>query len=231
MPKISLNGIKLNERKNKMSYENDKALARLATMSDWQEFPGFDSRKVLKELEPFKDDWKRYNPKKAGNNRWGLSVTSYDGGLSGIPDLTSLLDYQLQTGIELHNHDIDVPTPVWEESTELKRFLEPWKPWITRSHFLRLDKGGFFPDHFDINKHNFEYDEVRFVGFVDVSEYNFKWVYDDKIIKGGNGTFWYFNANKRHSVFSTRDNVMLLVVCMKWDKDLFIKMVDDAHVR
>ena len=53
MPKISLNGIKLNERKDKMSYENDKALARLATMSDWQEFPGFDSHKVLKELEPF----------------------------------------------------------------------------------------------------------------------------------------------------------------------------------
>ena len=92
MPKISLNGIKLNERKDKMSYENDKALARLATMSDWQQFPGFNSHKVLKELEPFKDDWKRYNPKKAGNNRWGLSVTSYDGGLSGIPDLTSLLD-------------------------------------------------------------------------------------------------------------------------------------------
>ena len=213
------------------NYEDDKALARLATMSDWQEFPGFNSYKVLEELKPFENDWKPYNPKKTGNNRWGLSVTSYDGGLSGIPDLTSLLDYELETGVVLHNHDIDVPTPVWEKSTELKKLLDPWKPWITRSHFLRMDKGSFFPDHFDINKHYFDYDEVRFVGFVNVNEYSFKWIYDDKIIKGQNGGFWYFNANKRHCVFSTEDDIMLLVVCMKWDKDLFIKMIDNAHVR
>ena len=42
----------------------DKAMIRLLSQSDWLEFEGFDSRKMLDELKPFKDDWKRYNPRK-----------------------------------------------------------------------------------------------------------------------------------------------------------------------
>ena len=213
-----------------MMTDDEKALFRLHTMADWQEFPGFNARKMLEELKPYDNDWKRYNPKKP-NNRWGLSVTSMDGGLSGIPDLTSLLDYELETGIVLKNEDLDEPTPVWTESTELKRLLEPWKKWVTRCHFLRMDRGSFFPDHNDVNKHDFSYDEIRLIGYVDCNEYNFKWIYDDKIIKRNPGSLWYFNGNKRHSVFSTEDGVMLLVVCLKWDKDLFLHILDNSYVR
>lgn len=208
---------------------NEKALARLYTMADWQEFPGFDAHQILEELKPFNEDWKKYNPNKP-NNRWGLSITSYDGGLSGIPDLTSLKDYELETGIVLKNEDLNIPTPVWTESIELKRLLEPWKKWITRCHFLRMDRGSFFPDHYDVNKHDFSYNEIRLVGFVKCNEYNFKWIYDDKIIKGIDGSLWYFNGNKRHCVFSTEDDVMLLVICLKWDKDLFLYMLDNGYV-
>ena len=84
---------------------------RLKSMADWQEFAGFNAKKIKQELEPFENDWVRYNPKKP-NNRWGLSVTSLDGGLSGIPDLTSLKDWELQTGEVLNNHDIVTPTRV-----------------------------------------------------------------------------------------------------------------------
>ena len=213
-----------------MMTDDEKALFRLYTMTDWLEFKGFNSKKVLEELKPFDNDWKRYNPKKP-NNRWGLSVTSIDGGLSGIPDLTSLLDYELQTGIVLKNEDLDTPTPVWTESTELKRFLEPWRKWVTRCHFLRMDRGSFFPDHNDINKHDFSYDEIRLVGFVNGNEYNFKWLYDDKIIKRNPGSLWYFNANKRHSVSSTEDGVMVLIICLKWDKDLFLHIIDNCSAR
>ena len=212
-------------------FETQIAMTRLSMMSDWQLLSKFDHWKMLQEIEPFKDDWKRYNPKKTGNNRWGLSVTSYDGGLSGIPDLTSLLDYKEQTGIELHNHDIVEPTEVWKQSEELTKLLAPWEKWVTRCHFLRLDKGGFFPDHYDINKHHFEYEEIRFVAFVNANEFDFKWFYDDSIFKGNSGELYYFNANKRHSVYSTADNMILLVVCMSFDKELFLKMVDTAIVK
>ena len=86
---------------------SDKALVRLSMMSDWKELQNFNAKKLLKEIKQFKDDWKPYNPKKP-NNRFGLSVTSIDGGLSGIPDLTSLRDYKLQTGKEVKNIDLNV---------------------------------------------------------------------------------------------------------------------------
>ena len=151
--------------------DNDKALLRLNTMSDWIELnPGFKKDKLLEELKPFKNDWKKYNPTKI-NNRWGLSVTSIDGGLHGVPDLASLRDWELQTGEVVHNHDLNVPTPVWEQCPTLQQILEPWKPWLGRCHFLRMDRGSFFPEHFDINKEDYSYDEVRFVGFVKCNKY------------------------------------------------------------
>ena len=160
--------------------EDDKALLRLNTMSDWIEFPGFKKDKLLEELKPFDKDWKKYNPKKP-NNRWGLSVTSIDGGLHGIPDLTSLRDYKIQTGQDIHNHDIVVPTDVWKQCPTLQTILEPWAKWLGRCHFLRMDRGSFFPEHFDINKEDYSYDEIRLVGFVKCNEYDFKWIYDDKV--------------------------------------------------
>ncbi len=211
--------------------DNDKALLRLNTMSDWIELnPGFKKDKLLEELKPFKNDWKKYNPTKI-NNRWGLSVTSIDGGLHGVPDLASLRDWELQTGEVVHNHDLNVPTPVWEQCPTLQQILEPWKPWLGRCHFLRMDRGSFFPEHFDINKEDYSYDEVRFVGFVKCNEYDFKWIYDDKVIKGRPGTLWYFNGNKRHSVFSFKDDMILLVMCLKFDKDLFKKILDYGKVK
>ena len=210
--------------------DDDKALLRLNTMSDWIELnPGFKKDKLLEELKPFENDWKKYNPKKP-NNRYGLSVTSIDGGLHGIPDLTSLRDWEIQTGEQIHNHDLNVPTDVYKNCPTLQAILEPWKPWLGRCHFLRMDRGSFFPEHFDINKEDYSYDEVRFIGFVKCNEYDFKWIYDDRVIKGNQGTLWYFNGNKRHSVFSFKDGIILLVMCLKFDKQLFQKMLDHGKV-
>jgi len=210
--------------------DDDKALLRLYSMVDWIELNRFNHKKLLKELEIFKLNWKRYNPSKP-NNRWGLSVTSIDGGLHGVPDLTSLRDYEIETGQVIHNHDINVTTPVYDHCEELQNLLEPWKPWLGRCHFLRMDSGSFFPDHFDINKEDYTYEEIRLVGFVNANEYQFKWIYDDKIIKGRNGSIWYFNGNKRHSVHSVANNMMLLVICLKFDKHLFQKVLDLGHVQ
>ena len=213
--------------------DDDKALVRLSTMCDWIEMtPGFKRDKLLDELKPFEKDWKRYNyNEKKPNNRWGLSVTSIDGGLHGIPDLSSLRDWETQTGETIHNHDLNVPTDVYKNCPTLQAILEPWKPWLGRCHFLRMDRGSFFPEHFDINKEDYSYDEVRFVGFVNCNDKDFKWIYDDKVIKGNNGSLWYFNGNKRHSVFSTVDGIILLVMCLKFDKHLFQKMLDYGRVQ
>ena len=52
--------------------------------------------------------WKYYQPHKPGYNRYGLSVTSLDGGYSGEPDLMSLREYYQRTGKSYTEIDLPV---------------------------------------------------------------------------------------------------------------------------
>ena len=87
----------------------------------------------------------KYNPRK-NINRWGLSITSLDGGLSGRPDLDSF--YAEDPASMPTEMDINVPTPVYEHP-EIKKLCEHWQPYVGRSHFLKIPPGGFFPPHRD----------------------------------------------------------------------------------
>ena len=49
-----------------------------------------DAEMLIGWAEDF--EWVKYNPRK-DVNRWGLSVTSLDGSISGVPDLDSLFEY------------------------------------------------------------------------------------------------------------------------------------------
>lgn len=208
-----------------MSY--DKALARLFTMGDWLQMKThINTRKLMKEIEPYNDSWKPYNLRNP-NNRWGLSVTSLDGKLSGIPDLDSLLQYNNIHGTQIRNSDINKYTEVYNNSEELQKIIEPWKPWLGRCHFLKLNTGGYFPEHYDINKIEYDYDEIRFIAFINkCDKKDLKFIYEDTVRDVKDGQLFYFNANKRHSVFSTSDDIIMLVFCMKFDEQLFERLIE-----
>ena len=74
----------------------------------------------MEELKPYNNDWKPYNVRKP-NNRWGLSITSLDGGLSGIPDLDSLYEYNKDNNVEITNQDIKTYTSVYETMPTLQK--------------------------------------------------------------------------------------------------------------
>jgi len=88
-----------------MMDKKDRALMRLHSMEDWLEMKSFNPKNLIKEMERYQDDWKPYNVRKP-NNRWGLSITSLDGELSGIPDLDSLYEYNKNNGTNITNQDI-----------------------------------------------------------------------------------------------------------------------------
>lgn len=202
-----------------MSY--DRAYTRLHTMGDWLEMQSFSSNKIMEELKEWGGHWKPYNQKKP-NNRWGLSITSLDGKLSGIPDLDSLAEYNKRNNTEINNQDINKYTEVYNSMPTLQKIIEPWKPWLGRCHFLKLNAGGYFPEHYDINKLDYSYDDTRLIGFVNQSsKYTLKFLYEDKLIQAQNGTLHWFNASKRHSVFSMKDDCIMLVMCLKFDEKLF----------
>ena len=103
---------------------------------------------VMKELEQFENDWKKFNSGKPRILRDGLSVTSLHGELDG-PDLDSLKDLYERTGNSYTELDFATLTDVYHKCPELQKVIDPWKPWLARSHFLRLPQGGHFPHHLD----------------------------------------------------------------------------------
>jgi hypothetical protein len=100
---------------------------------------------LQENLEQFKDDWKVYNPRK-NIKREGLSITSLDGGLSGMPDLDSIVEYNRKNGTSLGEQDFNVKTPVYQY---LSSWLNLFEQDLGRTHLIRLNPGGFFPIHRD----------------------------------------------------------------------------------
>jgi hypothetical protein len=207
------------------------ALHRLYAMGDWLQLQSFDQNKLLGELVQFTNNWKPYNLRKP-NNRWGLSITSLDGELGGIPDLDSLYEYNKRNNTEITNYDIKNYTEVYKQSPSLQKIIEPWKPWLGRCHFLKLNSGGFFPEHYDINKLDYSYDDTRLIAFVNNNEkYGMKFLYEDQLLNVNEGSLYWFNANKRHSVFSMVDNCIMIVFCLRFDEKLFETIINQYRLK
>lgn len=94
-------------------------------------------------------EYVQYNPRK-NIPRKGLSITSLDGEMTGIPDLDSLLTYNQENGTDYRETEFDIPTPVLKESKHLQDFLAPFDGNLFRCHYLKLHPGGYFPPHRDM---------------------------------------------------------------------------------
>lgn len=162
-----------------------------------------------KELTQFANDWKTYNPRKP-NNRQGLSVTSLDGHLSGLPDLDSLFEYNKLNSTSVTEADINIKTPVAHAVKTLQPLLEMFDT-LGRSHFIRLNKGGFFPPHRD----------GKILGVTcfriltmchNCNPGQFVFLYENKKVILEPGRPYFINTRKEHSVFSYVDNSVQLVL-------------------
>ena len=144
-------------------------------------------------------DYVRYNPRK-DIERFGLSITSLDGGLSGIPDLDSLGEYNIENGTDLRDVDFDEPTPVFLNH-DIQKVIEPWKDKIHRSHILKLGSGGFFPIHRDSSKLKIS-DFRLIVPLKNCQPPNCYFIIDDKITHWIHGKMYFVNTSKPHTLFN-----------------------------
>lgn len=188
------------------------------------DFPKWDLPKTVNILMKH-PGWKIYQPHKPGYNRFGLSVTSLDGGYSGEPDLYSLREYAKLTGKQYTEIDFKTRTSVVSFIPELDPLLDFFGPNLGRTHFLRLDKGGFFPPHRDngalvksptfrilVPLHNFGTNDM-------------KWVQDGQLLQMTLGSVYFINTTKLHSLFSFVDDCMMLVLNVQESPEILNKMV------
>lgn len=161
--------------------------------------------KINKAIEQFKDDWKIYNPRDTENNRFGLSLTSLDGGLSGVPDLDSLSLYHRETGIDFLEEDFTTPTPVLEAIRDYTEVFNKYD--IGRSHIIQFNKGGHFPRHRDLDN------TFRLICFLDCSPPdNMIFTYNDTVPRFKQGVFYFVNTINDHSLFCFKNNQSIIVI-------------------
>jgi hypothetical protein len=143
-------------------------------------------------------NWMPYNPRK-NINRFGCSITSLDGNDSGIPDLDSLTEYNRLHGTKYTEKDFSKPTV---HATPFLDFLNTFT--VGRSHYLKLNPGGFFPWHRDNDPTTF-----RIIYTIqNCSNHSMIWLEDDKILPLENHSWYYINTRKKHALFSFDGSIM-----------------------
>lgn len=154
-------------------------------------------------------DYVKYNPRK-DINRHGLSITSLDGGLSGIPDLDSIPEYNKEHGLKLNEPDFNVPTPVYDYP-DLKKMLDPIAQHVCRSHVLRLDSGGYFPAHRDFRRNMFSSFRLL-MPLRNVNAPKFAFILEDKIIQWQPGVLYFVDTAKMHYLFNASADSSYMIV-------------------
>lgn len=147
-------------------------------------------------------EYPRYNLNK-DINRYGLSITSHRGELSGELDLDTLRDKVIDNELA-EEDDFMIPTPVYEHP-EIKKLCKIWQPYLARTHILRLDCGGFFPPHRDHVDMNFDWFRI-IVPLKNINRPNMTFILDNKITNWEKGRAYFFNASKTHYLFNCDEN-------------------------
>jgi len=169
----------------------------------------YDHNILRGQVNKYKHFCKHYNPRKTDVKRTGLSLTSLDGNLSGVPDLDSLPEYNKINNTDYTELDFIQKTQVWKDSN-LDIILEPLLPHICRSHVIYLPKGGFFPPHVDSNI--FKLETFRLILPLQNSNYpKCIFLQNDKILFFEYGWVYVLNTAIEHTIFSFDDNINIII--------------------
>lgn len=171
----------------------------------------FNKTKIDEELRPFSESWRHYNPRKPHIPRFGLSLTSLDGGLSGVPDLDSIAEYNHQNQTTLGDESFTTITDVLKNSNALKQPISAFLPHLGRSHLLRLNKGGYFPFHRDSQQ--FGAKTFRLISLLNnCGSDTLCFIFNHKRIFLNTGKLYFMNTKVTHALFSFCDDATILVL-------------------
>ena len=95
-----------------------------------------NTKSTIDNLKNYEEQWIQYNPRK-DLPRYGLSITSLDGGITGIPDLDSINEYNLKNNLKLDETDFNTTTELWPL---VESALLPYKNYLGRTHFIKMDQ-------------------------------------------------------------------------------------------
>ena len=172
-----------------------------------------DPKKILETLSSFEDKWSQYNPRKNHIRREGLCVFNYDGKCGPGPALDSLKEYNNINNTNIGETDCNKPTELLHASKELQEYFEPLLGSVVRTHFLRLQPGGYFPPHRDHTQGRQNSFRI-IIPIKNCSPPASNFILEDKILYMEHGWTYVINTTKLHWLFNahTYDDQIWLVV-------------------
>lgn len=175
----------------------------------------YETTHRLKNTSKFVDwtednfEYVRYNPRK-DINRFGLSLTSYDGGVTGVPDLDSLYQYNTENKTSYEEYDFKTFTPVYNYE-DLRNVICPIESYLFRSHILKLGSGGYFPPHRDYR--GMDIDSFRIIiPLENMNPPSFTFIIDNQIQYWNDGSLYFVDTAKMHYLFNANSNPVYMVV-------------------
>jgi len=206
-----------------MSYLYD-CLARYGNcyaLKDW-----ISPHEVMEKLSDYEDSWVQYNPRK-NIPREGLSITSLDGGLSGIPDLDSVREYNVKNNLLLDETSFNKTTELWPI---VEPVLSRFKNHLGRTHFIKMHQTGCFPTHRD-----FYYREIKsFRLFIPLYNCNPPYTYfilDNQILNFEHGQVYFLETCKEHTVFTCDTESLFVVANIILDEKSVDLVLDNMQSR
>jgi hypothetical protein len=211
-----------------MNQSDAISFTKYTSMEDWKKFRyTIDHESLTQELAQYpRSTWPRYNPRKP-IERYCLDLTQTP---YGNDNVSSLKEYNAATGNNFRNQDFTKLTEVYEKLPTVQKLLDPFKPWLGRSHIIRIDAGGYFPPHYDTVVVDDEVYDVRMIACINnIDKNSFKWLHEDKAVPLETGQVWLANTGKPHSVFSFTDDAIIMVANLRFDKHLFAEFLNNHY--
>jgi len=178
---------------------------------------------VLKLFDNIKTfEWTQYNPRKKVN-RYGLSVTSLNGYMDGV-DLDSIHEYNKENNTSYNESSFKTFTEVYHKCDETKKLVEPFRPWLWRTHFLNFRKGGYFPPHRDIREIGEQESFRILVPLKFCNPPNLYFMFEEKPLHFNMGSAYFVNTNKMHTIFSFEDAACMMVMNVQCTNDSIKKV-------
>ena len=167
---------------------------------------------IKQDLKDFDHKFTKYNPRD-DIPRQGLCVINERGETGPGPALDSINQYNAEHGTDWGETSFNKTTEVYNESAALQNLLHSIKHWCVRTHFIKLQPGGYFPPHRDHSK-GIQNTFRLIVPISNVNAPHCRFMLEDTTLNFEPYKMYFINTTKQHTLFNAskkRDSMWLIV--------------------
>jgi hypothetical protein len=190
----------------------DNSISNILQFGDFIPLSVSIDNSIKQDLKGWDNKFSKYNPR-SNNPRQGLCVLNERGETGPGPALDSLKQYNNEHGTNWGETDFNLSTEIYNESVALQSLLDNIKHWCVRTHFIKLQPGGYFPPHRDHTKGV----QNTFRLIIPIQNCNApfcRFMLEDATLNFEHTKMYFINTTKQHSLFNAspkRDSMWLII--------------------